>query len=72
MLSVMAASTRKRFSATRSTAAKNRLNTNQWREHASLPETLPHVELIRALYIIRPHACLHAVVELADDGEHSR
>ena len=37
-----------------------------------MPETLPHVELIRALSIITPHACLHAVVELADDGEHSR
>ena len=44
----------------------------QWRDHASLPETLPHVELIRALSIIQPHACLHAVVELASDGEHSR
>ena len=29
------------------------------------------LELIRALSIIQPHACLHAVVELADDGEHS-
>ena len=37
-----------------------------------MPETLPHVELIRVLSIIQPHACLHAVVELADDGEHSR
>ena len=44
----------------------------QWRENASLPETLPHVELIQALSIIQLHACLHAVVELADDGEHSR
>ena len=37
-----------------------------------MPETLPHVELIRALSIIQRHACLRAVVELADDGEHSR
>ena len=37
-----------------------------------MPETLPHVELIRALSIIQPHACSHAVVELVDDGEHSR
>ena len=45
----------------------------QWREHAPLPETLHHVELIRALSnIIQPHACLHVVVKLADDGEHSR
>ena len=42
----------------------------QWREHACLPEILPHV--IRALSITQPHACLHAVVELVDDGEHSR
>ena len=35
-------------------------------------KTLIHVELIRALSIIQPHACLHAVMELADDGEHSR
>ena len=44
----------------------------QWREHASLPETLPYVELVPPLSTIQPHACLHAVVELADDGEHSR
>ena len=31
-----------------------------------MPETLPHVELIRTLSIIQPHACLHAVVEIAD------
>ena len=37
-----------------------------------MPETLRHVELIRALSIIQPHACLHTVVELADDGDHSR
>ena len=37
-----------------------------------MPETLPTVELIRALPITQPHACLHAVAELADDGEHSR
>ena len=37
-----------------------------------MPETLPHVELIRALSIIQPHACLHTAVELADDGEHPR
>ena len=65
MLSLMAASARKRFSATRSTAVKNRL-------HMPLPKTLPHVEHIRALPIIQPHACLHAVVEFADDGENSR
>ena len=34
--------------------------------------TLLHVELIRALAIIQPHVCPHAVVELTDDGEHSR
>ena len=44
----------------------------QWREHAFLSETLPHVKLIRALSIIQPHACLHTAVELADDGEHCR
>ena len=37
-----------------------------------MSETLPHVELFRALSVIQPHACLHAVVELADDGERSR
>ena len=67
MLFVMTASARKRFSATRSTTVKNMLNSS-----ASLPETLPHVELIRALSIIPPHACSHAVVDLADDGEYSR
>ena len=44
----------------------------QWRKHAPLPETSPHVELIPGLSIIQPHACLYAVVELADDGERSR
>ena len=33
-----------------------------------MPEALPHIEHFRALPIIQPHACLHAVVELADDG----
>ena len=46
--------------------------TQQWREHASFPETLPDVQLIRALSIIQLHACLHIVVELADNIEHSR
>ena len=37
-----------------------------------MPKTLLHVERIRALAIIQPHACPHAIVELANDGEHSR
>ena len=45
---------------------------HQWREHASLPETLPYVELVRVLSIIQLHACLYGVVELGDDGELSR
>ena len=36
-----------------------------------MPETLVHVELIRTNSIIQPHACFHAVVEIADDGHHS-
>ena len=70
MLSVMTASAVKRFSSTRSTAVKN--VEQQWREHTPLPKTLLHIEHDRALAIIRPHACPHAVVELADDGEHFR
>ena len=44
----------------------------QWREHTPLPTTLLHVEHIRALATIQRHAYPHAVMELADDGEHSR
>ena len=44
----------------------------QWRKHASFAETLSHVELMRALSIIQPHACLYSVVELADNGGDSR
>ena len=69
MFPVMAASARKRFSATRSTHV--RTCWQQWGEPASFPETLPYVELIRALPIIQPQECLHAVVELADDGENN-
>ena len=43
-----------------------------WREHTSSPKTLLHIERIRALAINQSHACPHAVVQLADDGEHSR
>eukprot|EP00904_Undaria_pinnatifida_P013748 jgi/Undpi1/9503/HiC_scaffold_27.g11959.m1 len=57
-----------RFSATRSTAVKNMLNNSG----ASTHPCLRPCELIRALSIIQPHACLHTVVELADDGEHYR
>ena len=83
MLYMMVASARKFFSATRSTRREERV-AQLWREHTPLPKTLPHVELTRALPIIQPHACLHAcmpswniaclhaVVELADDGELSR
>ena len=45
---------------------------NQWREHASLPETLPYVELVQVLSIIQLHACLYGVVELGDYDELSR
>ena len=41
----------------------------QWREHTPLPKTLLHIEHIRALATFQPHACPHAVVELANDGE---
>ena len=71
MLSMMAASAGKRFSDKTQYRLEKHVG-QQWREHASLPETLPHVEIIRALYIIQLHACLHAVVGLADGGEHSR
>ena len=37
-----------------------------------MPKTLLQVEHIRALATIQPHACPHAVVDLANDGEHSR
>ena len=70
MLSVMAASARAFLGHTHYRRGKH--VEQQWREHASLPETFPHVELIRALSIIQPHVCLHTVVELADEGEHSR
>ena len=42
---------------------------HQWREHASLPETLPYIELVQVLSIIQLHACLYGVVELGDDDE---
>ena len=42
----------------------------QGRDHASLHETMQHVQLIRALAIIELRACAHAVVKLADDGQH--
>ena len=67
----MAASARKRFSATRSTAVKNMLNSSGASTHPCL-RPCPTSNFIRALSIIQPHACLHAVAELADDGEHSR
>ena len=70
MLSMMIASAVKRFSATQSTAVKKMLNSSG--ASTPLPKTLLHVEHIRALAIIQPHACPHAVVELADDGEHSQ
>ena len=70
MLSVMAASASTFFGHTQYRREKH--VEQQWPEHASLPETLPHIKLIRALSIIQPHECLHTVVELADDGEHSR
>ena len=44
----------------------------QGREDPPSPETLPHGEFIRALPITQPHACLNAVGELEDDGEHCR
>ena len=44
----------------------------QWGDHTPSPKTLPHVDLIQALPVIQSHACLNAIVELADDGEHSR
>ena len=30
----------------------------QWRKHTPLPETLSHVQLVRAVSILHPHACL--------------
>ena len=71
MLSMMTASAVKHFSTTRSTAVKKNVE-QQWRERTPLPKTLLYIEHIRALAIIQPHACPHAVVELANDGEHSR
>ena len=70
VLSVMAASARKRFSATRSIAAKNTLNSSGTSTHPCL-RPCPTPKLSEHS-IIQPHACLHAVVELADDGNHSR
>ena len=70
MLSMMIASAVKRFSATQSPAAKKMLNSSG--ASTPLPKTLLHVEHIRALAIIQPHACPHAVVELVNDGKHSR
>ena len=51
VLSVLAASGRNRSSASRSTAVKNILNRGGAITHL-LPETLPHMELVRALSII--------------------
>ena len=45
----------------------------QWREHTPLPKILLHIERIpTSTPITRPHACSHAVVELMNDGKHSR
>ena len=73
MLSIIASAV-KRFSATRSTAVKNMLNSNGSNGASTppCPKTLLPVEHIRALAIIQPHAYLPAVMELADNGEHSR
>ena len=71
MLSVIAASATKRFVG--HTQYRREKNVEQqWREHASLPKTLLHVELIRALSTIQQHECLHVVVKLADGGKYSR
>lgn len=72
MLSIIAASAVKRFSATRSTARCEKHVEQQWHEHTRLPETLLYVDHVRAFAIIQPHACSHAVVELAGGGKHSR
>ena len=71
MLSTMTASEMKRFSFTRSIAVKPNVE-QQSREHTPLPNTLLHVKDIRELAVIQPHAFPHVVVELMDDGEHSR
>ena len=70
MQSMMTASAVKRFSATCCTAVNEMLTGNG--TSSPLPKTLLHVEHIRALAAIQPHTCPNAVVELADDGEHSR
>ena len=70
MLSVMAASARKRFSTARSTAVKNVLNSSGASTHSCRRPC--SVNFFLAPSITQPHACLHTLVELADDGEHSR
>lgn len=40
------------------------------REHIPLVKTLFHGELSRALTVIEPRACSHAIVELTDDRNH--
>ena len=40
----------------------------QWRENASLPEALPHVNFFSTLSIFESHACLNAVVDLRMTG----
>ena len=44
----------------------------QWRKCSPLPKTLRYVGLLLPPSIVQPHAFLHAVAELAGDGEHSR
>ena len=60
MLSMMAASARHR--------RENRVE--QWCEQTPVSNALLHVEHFLALAMTQPHACLHAIVELAV-GEHS-
>ena len=57
-------------SATKSIAAKNKLNSNGG--YASLTEPLCHLEPLQALAVITLPACSHPIVELADHLYHLR